>query len=62
MSAGVIKFACCTAEPFLRKFHWSSANSLKKIKIDLNMSELWKIVRKKKFNFNSFVGFILWIV
>ena len=40
-----------------------SSNSLKMIKIDRNMSDLWKIVCKKyNFNISAFVGFIVRIV
>jgi hypothetical protein len=36
-------------------------NSLKIIKMDRKMSELWQIVRKKhNFNISAFVGFIVW--
>ena len=38
-------------------------NSLKMIKIDRNMSELWQIVCKiYNFNVSAFVGCIVWIV
>ena len=36
-------------------------NSLKMIKIDWNMLELWNIVWKKyNFNITAFVGFTVW--
>lgn len=38
-------------------------NSLNMVKMDRNMSDLWKIARKKFiFNLGAFFGFILWIV
>ena len=38
-------------------------NSLKMVKMDRNMSDLWQILRKKWiFNLGAFIGFILWIV
>ena len=42
------------------------SNSLKMMKIDRNMSDLWQIVCKKvyvyyKFNFGAFFGFVVWI-
>lgn len=38
-------------------------NSLKMVKMDRNMSDLWQILRKKCiFNLGSFFGFILWFV
>ena len=38
-------------------------NSLKMIKMDRNMLELWQIVCEKyNFNISAFVGFIVWIV
>jgi hypothetical protein len=37
------------------------SNSLKIVKIDRKMSELWQIVSKKyNFNISVFVGFIVW--
>jgi hypothetical protein len=39
------------------------SNSMKMIKTDRNMSELWQIVCKKYyFNISAYVGFIVWIV
>jgi hypothetical protein len=39
------------------------SNSLKMIKIDRSMSELWQIVCKKcNFNIIAFEGLIVWIV
>jgi hypothetical protein len=37
-------------------------NSMKMMKIDRNMSELWQIVCKNIiFNIDAFLGFVIWI-
>ena len=39
------------------------SNSLRMIRSDRNVSELWQIVGKKySFNISAFVGIIVWIV